>query len=479
MVALRDYQTDLVGNIRTAFASHRRVLAVAPTGSGKTVTFAYITDAASAKGNSVYIVAHRAEIVEQISGALDGFGVRHGRIQPGHKMTLDPVQVAMVQTLARRLDRVPAPSLLVVDEAHHTNAGTWQTVCDAWPKTKILGFTATPKRLDGKGLGRSFDEMIMGPEVADLIAMGFLARFTYLAPPSKADLSKIQTRMGDYAVDELAAIMDRAVITGDCIEHYRKYLDGRPAIAFCCSVSHAENVAAQFQDAGYRAASVDGKMDRAERHARIRGIGDGSLNVLTSCELISEGVDVPVVAGAILMRPTKSVGMFLQQCGRVLRPKPDGSAAVILDHVGNISRHGMPDAHREWSLADRKKKPGPPTATCDTCYRVFSVYPGWMDAVDCDMDRPPGCVLLPKAAPREIETADGMLEEIAAAPEWSHGIILSSAKGDEYKRMLRLASTQERLQEVATARGYKSSWVWRIMEFRKGRHEVPWQRHQS
>ena len=351
-VTLRPYQEDMVAKIRHAFRTYKRVLAVAPTGSGKTRTFAYITQAAADKGNRVIVMAHRQEIVTQISGALD------------------------VQTLARRIEKIPKPTLLVIDEAHHGTSGAYQKIAEAWPDIKTLGVTATPRRLDGKGLHRCFDDLVQGPEMADLIAEGFLAGYILLAPPQVADLTVISTRMGDYSTDELAEAMDKSVITGDAVNHYRTYLNGKPAIVFCVTVEHAEHVAAQFRDAGYRAASVDGKMDRAQRRSLINGIGNGELNVLTSCELISEGVDVPVVAGAILLRPTKSLGMYLQQVGRCLRPKPDGSKAIILDHVGNALQHGVPDMVRPWTLSDKKKKDAPPPVSqCEVCYKVFQTRP--------------------------------------------------------------------------------------------------------
>ena len=468
---LRPYQNDLVAAIRASMAKHRRVLAVAPTGAGKTATFAYISHATAAKGNTVTIVAHRAEIVEQIGGALASMGVRHGRIQPGKRVTDDPVQVAMIQTLARRLDSVAEPSLLVVDEAHHGVAGSWRTVMSAWSKCRILGVTATPQRMDGRGLGTAFDDMIVGPSMADLIRQGFLAGYDYLAPPTKADLSGIKTRMGDFAVDELAAVMDRQTITGDCIAHYSKHLGGRPAIAFCVTVAHAEHVAAQFTAAGFRAASVDGAMDRAERRNRIEGIGNGALQVLTSCELISEGVDVPVVAGAILLRPTKSLGMYLQQVGRCLRLKPDGSRAVILDHVGNVHNHGLPDMVREWSLAAKPKKAGPaPTAVCKSCFRVFAVTQGWKEAADPCASTDPDCILTAQGGVKEApEQIDGELAAIIPSPAWTRGLSITAAKGQDYRRLLGYADTRERLSEIGIARGYKASWAWWQWRERMGR----------
>ena len=474
-VTLRPYQVELVEAIRAEFARHRRVLAVAPTGSGKTATFAYIAGSAAAKGNRVTIVAHRSEIVDQISAALDRLGVRHGRIQPGHAMTDDPLQVAMIQTLARRLSKIQMPQLLVVDEAHHAVAGTWKIVADALAQARILGVTATPRRLDGTGLGAAFDAMVIGPSMADLIRDEFLAAYDYLAPPQKADLSSVKTRMGDFAVDQVADIMDKQAITGDAVSHYRQHLYGRPAIAFCVTVAHAEHVAQQFRDAGYSAASVDGKLDASERRRRIEALGSGGLQVLTSCDLISEGVDVPIVAGAILLRPTKSLGMFLQQVGRCLRPKPDGGRALILDHVGNVHLHGLPDAHRAWTLDHKDKKTAAaPMATCKACFRVFAVGPDWKQGHDsCDDDEGEaitGCLFAASGGIKhQPQQVDGELAPMAVSPDWARGISLTAARGPEWNRLLGLADTIDKLREIAAARGYKPGWAGYIMGTRRGR----------
>jgi superfamily II DNA or RNA helicase len=463
----------MIEQAATRFFACRRLLAVLPTGGGKTVIFTIIADRAAAKGKRVYIVAHRQEIVDQISRALDFLGVRHGRIQPGHTMTTDLCQVAMVQTLARRIEKVPACDLLILDEAHHGVAGTWRTVTQAWPSARILGVTATPQRMDGRGLSDAFDQMIVGPSMRDLIDAGFLANYTYLAPPERADISKVPDRAGDFAINELASVMDKSVITGDAVSHYRTHLDGRPAIVFCVTVEHAQHVAAQFCDAGFRAASVDGKMEMAERRDVIASIGDGRLQVLTSCDLISEGVDVPTVAGAILLRPTKSLGMFLQQIGRALRPKPDGLRAIVLDHVGNVARHGLPDAPRAWSLTVAKKKqPGaPPIMQCKVCFRVFGVHPGWKAEHDpCGSDDP-DCALADretagKTAPEQIA---GDLVAVTPSPDWTEGISITAAKGDEWKRLLRLADTAAKLHDIARARNYKPAWVHYILQQRQKR----------
>ena len=459
-VKLRDYQDDLVQRIRAEFgAKKRRVLAVSPTGSGKTVTFAFMVSSAASKGNSVTIVAHRQEIVDQISRALDSFGVRHGLIMPGRTHTDDPIQVAMIQTVVRRLDRVPVPSLLVVDEAHHAISKTYLEILARWETARVLGVTATPERLDGRGLGDVFDAMVIGPAVRTLIGARHLAGFDYFAPPPVADISGVHTAMGDFKVNELAEAMDKATITGDAVDHYRDHLNGRPALAFCVTVAHAEHVAETFRAAGYRAASVDGRMDKATRRDRIAALADGRLNVLTSCDVVSEGTDIPVCAGAILLRPTRSLSMFLQQVGRALRPKSDGSRAVILDHVGNVERFGMPDDPRAWSLDGRAKREGAAgIRQCKKCYQIFPAG----QAVDCasacdDCPMKRGADAGEPISPPECVA--GKLTKRSDPLEWAGGIDLALASGREWRTLMdRAGGDIKRLQMISRARGYKKGW---------------------
>lgn len=460
MIQLRPYQGSAVDEVRAAFRAGRRaVLFVLPTGGGKTVVFTYVAHSAHSKGNRVVALAHRQEIVEQISASFTGMGVAHGLVMPGAPMTDDPVQVAMVQTLARRLDMVTEPDLLIIDEAHHGVAGLWQKVRDRWRNAMVLGVTATPERRDGKPLGDAFDAMVVGPTPAELVADGHLAGFDYYAPESGIDLSGVPTPGGDFAVGELAEVMDTAPITGDAVEHYGQHLAGKPAIAFCVTVAHAEHVAEQFRAAGFRAASVDGSMSKAERRDRILSLADGRLNVLTSCELISEGVDVPVVSGAILLRPTKSLALYLQQVGRCLRKKPDGSRAVILDHVGNVFRHGLPDAPREWSLEGRKKRlQAFRVSTCKLCFRTVAdgSRPS-CDGVDgeaCPLANPD-----PADTPEAPEVVEGRLHRITDPLAWAQGIDIAKATGATWWRLVDLVQTIEQAKQIQKARGYRRGWA--------------------
>jgi len=474
MIALRPYQQSAVDAVRGEYVKGaRRVLLVSPTGSGKTVMFSYIANTAAAKGKRIVVLAHRREIVDQISRALTEMSVPHGLIVAGKPTGTEQVQAAMVQTLARRLGQIAPPDLLVVDEAHHGVAGQWRTVTEAWPNTKILGVTATPQRLDGKGLGGAFDTMVLGPTVASLIVDGHLADYDYLAPPTKVDLSGIKVRGGDFAVEDLATAVDQATITGDAVEHYRKALNGRPAIAFCVTRAHAEHVAQQFRDAGYAAASVDGTMTKEARRDLIAALADGRLNVLTSCELISEGVDVPVVSGAILLRPTKSLSMFLQQVGRCLRKKPDGSRAVILDHVGNVHTHGLPDEYRDWTLTGKAKKRAEGISACKVCYRTFPVaevrsseFQCAAKVVEpCPYGTEEGKAAVAKEAPQVVE---GKLKRISKNDtSWAEGIDMKAAKGRARDRLMDLAGDDpDKLMQIQRARGYARGWRQHVLEDR-------------
>lgn len=468
MIVLRDYQQKLVDDIREQMKTHRRVLAVSATGSGKTITFCYIANGATQKRRRVMIAVHRAEILDQISAALRAFDVPHGRIAPGYTPTDDLCQIGMIQTIANRLDLLPVPDLVTVDEAHHATSATYDRVLKAWASARSLGVTATPERLDGRGLGAQYDTMVLGPQNAELIEGGYLANFRYLAPDIGADTSGVRTLAGDYDRGGLASIMDKPVITGSAIAHYREYLDGAPTLVFCVNVAHAEHVAQQFRESGYRAASIDGKMDATERRTRLGGLASGALNVLTSCDLIGEGVDVPAVRGCVMLRRSKSLSLVMQQWGRALRLKPDGSPAVILDHVGNTTLHGTPRTHRDWVLTDAKcKQASPGVRQCKVCFRVFEPR----EAFDCERQGEKGCLLTMPTAPIDRTPAEraGVLREVCDTPEWSGGVSITAAKGAQWFRLLERAQTRDQLREIARARKYHPRWVDRILSERASR----------
>jgi DNA repair protein RadD len=440
-VNLRPYQQQLVTDIRLQYQLGKRsVLAVLPTGGGKTVCFAYIADAASRKGNRVLILVHRAELLDQASRSLP---MHHGIIAAGRAMDLShTVQVASVQTVARRLHLLPRGhfQLIVVDEAHHTTAGTWARTLEHFNSAKLLGVTATPIRGDGRGLGEHYQAMVEGPSAQWLTDNGYLADARVLAPPG-FDATGLRKRMGDF--DQRDAEQQVRAIHGDCVSHYRQHLAGQTAIAFCCSVAHAEAVAALFLQAGIPAASIDGKMDASTRRQLLSDLGAGRIKVLTSCALIGEGVDVPSVGGCILMRPTASVALHLQMIGRCLRPS-GSKVAVVLDHVGNTLRLGHHLEPREWTLDGLKKRDREKAPSVKVCPVCFAANPSAASfCVECRHQF--------RQEARELQQVAGELVEMVAR---------------QRRRQQGGAQSLDDLRKLAQQRGYKRGWAERVYQAR-------------
>ncbi len=437
---LRDYQQTAITDIRQAFTQHRRVLYQLPTGAGKTIIFCEIARQAVSKGKRVLVIVHRQELLRQTIAKVSAACIPWGAIAPGYSMQLDwPLQIAMVQTAARR--DIGSYDLIICDEAHHAVAGSWHAIIETQPKAYILGVSATPCRLDGKGLSEAFDVLLEGVTMRELIEAGYLcAPKVYAA--SVADVSGVRKLGGDYNRGELDAAMDKPKITGDAVAEYRKLADGKPAIVFCVSVQHAERVADMFRAEGYRAEAVDGSLPDDERKRRINGLADGSVQVLTSCDIVSEGTDIPAVECAILLRPTQSEALYLQQVGRALRPVPGKQWAVILDHAGNVFRHGMPTAAREWRLEGRPKQAKQQAVEavrqCKLCYAVHQ-------AAFC-----PECGAKAPEKPRKVKQVAGQLVPIED---------VERAKR-EAKVEVWGAKSLEELKAIAFRRGYKPGWAW-------------------
>ena len=406
--------------------------------------FSYMAGRAVEKGLRVWILAHRVELLDQISRTLRDFAVPHGMIAPGYiGDRRKPVQVASVFTLARRLDRYEKPDLIIVDEAHHCTTGsTWGQVIAANPQAKLLGVTATPCRLDGAGLGDVFNAMVQGPTMRDLIDLGALSPYRLFAPAG-VDLAGVHTRMGDFVRGELAAAVDKPSITGDAVAHYKKLAPGRRAVAFCVSVEHAVHVAESFRAAGISAQAIDGGMDRVLRASVLSEFSRGGIQVITSCDLISEGFDAPAIEAAILLRPTQSLGLYLQQVGRALRTFPGKTEAIILDHAGNVKRHGLPDEERVWSLDGtvRQKKAQKSEVPVKTCGSCFATVHAAATHCACGFEFP--------VQRREVEHVEGVLQEIDLATA-------VKMRRQEQGR----AQTEAELVALGRSRGMKRPELW-------------------
>jgi len=445
-------QQDMIGELRAAFQQFKNVLLVSPTGSGKTVCFSYLANSIAKRGKSVYILVHREELMDQVSASLTSFGVEHGFVASGRPSTYKPVMVCSVFTLVNRMQDYPLPDMLILDEAHHASQGsTWSRILAHFATCYVLGVTATPIRLDGKPLRGHFAHMVLGLSVADLIARERLSDYVLYCPPIA--IAKMRMRMGDFNREDMKNAMDKPSITGNAVDHYLKRGAGKRAVAFCVSLDHAAAVALEFEARGVKAARIDGGMDRKERKGLIAAFSRGDIKVLTSCDLISEGFDIPAIEVAILLRPTASLSLYLQQVGRALRRHPGKTHAIILDHAGNAGRHGYPDEVHEWSLGEEatgkaKKKAGEMSVrTCGGCYAA--ARSGTMICPYCKWEWP--------IEAREVQAEEGELEEVALA-ERQAAIKKRQEQG--------MAKTLPELMTLAKERGYKPGWAWKIFNRR-------------
>lgn len=422
----------------------KSILIQSPTGSGKTLLTAHMLHTAAQKGMRCWFVVHRKELVEQSSKAFLGEGLTHGIIARGFQENRRClVQIASVQTLAKRYRGHVEPRLIVWDEAHHVAAKSWKVLFEAFQQAYHIGLSATPERLDGQGLGKYFKEMIHGPTVSWLIENKFLSPYKLYAP-AHVNLDDVHKRMGDYDRAELSRAMDKPKITGSAVEHYKKFASGKRAIVFAVSIEHSKHIVEEFQKGGFNAAHIDGETS-ADRRAEItRQFAAGSIQILSNVDLFGEGYDLPSIECAILLRPTQSLGLYLQSIGRALRTSPGKSHALLFDHVGNCERFGLPDEDRTWSLEGREKRKCefiPPVKVCQMCYGAQKPSPA---CVFCGYVFP--------VVSREVEQVAGTLTEIDRQ---------QLALKLKWKRQQQgMASGYKELVEIGKARGFKRPEAW-------------------
>ena len=405
----RDYQQKMHDGFAEAWASGtQNVLGVLPTGGGKG---ALIAGNVNSESGPTCSIAHRQELVSQISIALGRFGVPHRLIAADstirnivrvHMETFgrsfyDPRSrhgVASVDTLVLlpESDRwLPTVKKWVVDECHHLTreGGTkgsvnkWMKAINRMPLAKGLGLTATPLRADGKGLGRLsdgvMDVMIQGPEMRELIQRGYLTDYEVYCPPNDIDLSAVgHSGSGDFSPEALRkAVHGSRTIVGDVVSSYLRLAPGKRGVTFCVDIEAAQEVCAEFRRRGVPAEVLTGKTPDLLRAQILRGLRDGRILQVVSVDVLSEGFDLPAIEVVSFARPTDSLGLYRQQFGRVLRTMPGKAIATVIDHVGNVVRHRPPDALRAWSLdrRERKSKGTPddliPMRSCPQCTRPY------------------------------------------------------------------------------------------------------------
>lgn len=436
---LRPYQVDLENRVRQAYREGcRSPCIVLPCGGGKSVIIADIAKQTTAKGNRVLFLVHRRELCDQIRNTFTWWGVN---------MRL--CDIMMVQTAARRLSKLPRPQLIITDENHHCLANTYRKIYEYFPECRRVGVTATPVRLNGDGLGDVNDRLIIGVSAKWLIENHCLAPYDYYAP-SLVDLSEVKMNRGEFETSSVEKLMLKKAVFGNVIEYYKKLAGGRQAICYCTSIRHSIETAAAFRAAGIEAEHIDGSTPRAERDEIVRKFKEGALDILCNVDLISEGFDVPDCECAILLRPTQSLTLYIQQAMRCMRYRPD-KRAVIIDHVGNYARHGLPDDDREWTLDKKpKRKKGEKSqpvenavTQCPECFLTFHTRDESGEVVKLC----PYCgAELPVKERKEIKQEEAVLEKI-------EGFRIDYSDPDSCK-------SYKELLLYAKKHGYKPGWAY-------------------
>ena len=395
-VILRDYQQSIYDQVVNS-TTHDVVQL--DTGGGKTPIIAHV-----AKHQPTICVAHRNMLVEQISDTLTKLKIDHSviatpKIQKRCQLVQrragvefgGQVHVASIQSLIswHKRGRLPVdtnqPFKIIIDEAHHTaKDNMWASLADIFPNAQFLGVTATPCRLDGQGLhvdcGGLFDRLVQADQLRDnsaatLIARGHLSEYEMYCPPASVDWKALKIgSTGDYTESSLSDAIDKTVICGEIVEHYKRLARNKRGLVFAVSIANAEAISDAYKAAGISSTYIASKLSIADNMRRIDAFRAGDVQVLINVEMATEGFDLPEIEVVQVLRPTASFVLWRQMIGRVLRPKPNGQHAIILDHVANTLRHGLPDDQIVWSLYGLPENKSEPVTDCRTCHKTYNVY---------------------------------------------------------------------------------------------------------
>lgn len=459
MINLFEDQEEFVTQLRHSLrAGNKAVLGVASPAFGKTVVAGHIIAAALSKGGSAWFLVHRKNLLRQTSKSFWSAQIEHGLITGGRMRTVSAVQVGTIGTVFSRIEKLTAPKILFVDEAHLARGNMFETVIK-WALSKgsiVIGLTGTPERLDGKALGDIFEDMVEAKSTQWLIEQGRLSDYEMYTTPVQPDLSHVKKSGGDYNREQLAEVMDSRKIVGDTVSHWKKLAPGKITVCYCVNVKHSKHTAEYFNQNGVPAVHVDAETTEAELRDACEGLASGKYLVLCNCELVIEGFDLSAQVGrditiecCILLRPTQSKARYLQMVFRALRRKD--YPAIILDHAGCAQRHGLPDDLQEWSLEGKEKGKKKSAAAdevkikqCGNCYAVFRPGP----------QACPHCGAPVAGQQRELEVVDGQLEKVDKL-----------AIRKEQKKEQGKARTLEDLVALGLRRGMAKADSWAAITF--------------
>ena len=454
MFQLRDYQQETIDNIYQSMKlGNRRIIVQQPPRTGKTVIMAEIARRTTVKGNRVMFIIHRKEVLNQ---AKETFKTQ--------EVDMSLATMGMVQTLTRRVARLPAPQLILVDEAHHALAKSYQRILQAFPKAYVLYFTATPIRTGHKQLDLIADDLIVGQSIKWLTQHGFLAPFKYYGL-GDIDRSKLCKAHGDYSSDSMNEAISHQIY-GHIVDQYQRLAEGKQAVVYCHSIASAKEVTKKFHEAGITAEEIDGDTDKKVRDKLVQQFRDQRLTILANVNLFTEGVDLPNVDCVIMARPTSSLALYLQFSMRCLNPRK-GKTAIIIDHVDNFLTFGLPNSDRDWRQAiqtrDKQKKKlnvgGPAICQCKYCFGIF--YRAEMQDNCC-----PLCGHKFESDRKDYQVVNVNLQEIKANEAIKHRkamvqkIINDQVMANIADKSPGQLHTLKEFQAYAKLHGYQPGWAW-------------------
>ena len=452
---LREYQKSAIEAARAARrAGHRRILLSAPTGSGKTVMAVAMIARALELGARALVVAHRKELIDQFFSQLLRAGITAGVMRADDVRTdaTLPVQLGTIQTLGRR--DLPPADIVFVDEAHRCPGESYQRVLAAYPAATIFGLTATPARLDGKPLREHFDVLVPVAAYSTLIDAGAIMAPIVYAPVRPPNLDRVRRVAGDYHEGDLETLMMGAHVIGDVVRTWLARADGRSTVVFAVGIEHSQALVARFRASGVRCEHLDGTTPEDERTAILMRLELGTTQVVCNVGVLCEGWDQPRVKCCVMARPTLSLTLWMQCAGRILRPYGD-QPPVILDHSGNVDRHGLPHEDRQWSLDGVVKRTSAVQArVCAGCY-------AYVDRMPC-----PLCGYATEREERKVKERDGVLERVDANIKKERAAASSDPKRAYFDAQVEMARSKGFKPGYAAAK-YKEKfddqwppWAW-------------------
>lgn len=363
---LHPYQSQAIAGARAQCT--KNPIIVAPTGAGKTTIAAHIVLGAVERGKRVLFLAHRKELIDQAAVRFAGHGASVGIIKAGiHPDESCPVQVASVQTLIRR--KPPQSDIVIIDECHHASAETYQTILSWYPNSIRIGLTATPFRTDGSGLGDAgFGAIVVAATPKKLIAEGYYLEPIVFAGVPIEGLDNLKVIAGDYQRSGLSLLMTQSKLLGNIVDAWKEHAEGRPTVCFAASVEHSQRIVEAFGDI---ARHIDGTTPEDVREDILRSFERGEIKIVSNYGILTEGWDVPAASVAILARPTKSLGLYMQMAGRIVRPMPGKAQPIILDHGELTERHGFVTQDLVFSLEGKLKSKRESFKNCPKCFLLL------------------------------------------------------------------------------------------------------------